>query len=100
MPAKNVVRQYQSGLFYHIYNRGVAKPMIFLEGITEVCQRYSFLLLRSSVLWIPVIAPAKPILPATAVLKEPAPDHQKKHTKSYARSGPMKLLTNKLTYKI
>ncbi|MBU1071564.1 transposase [Patescibacteria group bacterium] len=31
MPAKNIVKEYQSGGYYHIYNRGVEKRDIFLD---------------------------------------------------------------------
>lgn len=31
MPAKNIVKQFESGHYYHIYNRGVAKQKIFLD---------------------------------------------------------------------
>lgn len=33
MPAKNVIKQYLEGGFYHIYNRGVEKRMIFIDGL-------------------------------------------------------------------
>ena len=29
MPSKNVIKEYQSGAYYHIYNRGVDKNLIF-----------------------------------------------------------------------
>jgi putative transposase len=31
MPSRNVVRQFYSGQYYHVYNRGVAKQQIFLD---------------------------------------------------------------------
>lgn len=31
MPAKNVLKQYDSGAYYHLYNRGVDRCSIFLE---------------------------------------------------------------------
>lgn len=31
MPSRNVVKQYEEGCFYHIYNRGVEKRQIFLD---------------------------------------------------------------------
>lgn len=31
MPAKNVVKKYESDSYYHVYNRGVAKQRIFLD---------------------------------------------------------------------
>lgn len=31
MPSKNIVKEYRSNSFYHIYNRGVAKQEIFLD---------------------------------------------------------------------
>lgn len=32
MPARNVLREFASGNFYHIYNRGVAKQVIFQDA--------------------------------------------------------------------
>lgn len=32
MPAKNVLREFAAGHYYHIYNRGVAKQPIFLDA--------------------------------------------------------------------
>ena len=29
MPAKNVIKEYEAGGYYHIYNRGVDKRIIF-----------------------------------------------------------------------
>lgn len=31
MPSKNVIKQYEQGAYYHIYNRGVDKGLIFRE---------------------------------------------------------------------
>jgi putative transposase len=31
MPAKNVIKEYQAGGYYHVYNRGVEKRNIFLD---------------------------------------------------------------------
>lgn len=31
MPAKNVVREFAPGQYYHVYNRGVAKQLVFLD---------------------------------------------------------------------
>jgi len=31
MPGRNVVKQYENGAFYHVYNRGVNKRLIFLD---------------------------------------------------------------------
>ncbi len=31
MPAKNLIKEYEAGAFYHIYNRGVEKRDIFLD---------------------------------------------------------------------
>lgn len=31
MPAKNIIKEYEPGGFYHIYNRGVEKRQIFLD---------------------------------------------------------------------
>ena len=31
MPSKNVIKEYESGASYHIYNRGVDKGLIFRE---------------------------------------------------------------------
>ena len=31
MPAKNSVKEYESGGYYHIYNRGVEKRLIFID---------------------------------------------------------------------
>ena len=31
MPSKNAIKEYEAGAYYHIYNRGVEKRLIFLD---------------------------------------------------------------------